>query len=432
MKSLVRLPFLAVALAVAAPAVAQPDGEVTYVIQKGDTLYDLARKYLSDHQAMSDIRSSNGIRAPRRLQIGDQIVMPRAALRFEPVGLELASFTGRVTVDGPTGPTDAAQGLGLSEGAVISTGPKSFASISGDDNTIITLPSNSRIQIIDARRYTINDKIDVRIKVLKGRGTIRAPKIEGDARFRAGTPLAVTAVRGTEFRVGYRDDADLSLTEVVEGEVAVSQEEQALLATAGFGVAGAADGLKEPEALLPPPAITDGSELKTRETVSFAIDEVSGATTYRTQIARDAGFIEIIDEQVSAKPEVIFEQLSDGRYFVRARAVAPSGLEGLAKAYNFRRKRVGSDAGQESSPLADTLKFAWRPQGEGQSYNAFQLWRADDPSRLIVDEVGMTHSALLIGAVEPGTYVWRVATFQIDEGEIIKVWGPAQEIELTQ
>ncbi|MEL7218217.1 MAG: LysM peptidoglycan-binding domain-containing protein, partial [Pseudomonadota bacterium] len=146
MKRLIRLPILAVAMAFAVPAAAQPDGEITYVIKKGDTLYDLARKYLSDHRSMSEIRTANGIKAPRRLQIGQTLMLPRAALRYEPVGLEVGSFTGRVTVDGPSGRTNAAQGLGLSEGAVVATGPNSFASISGDDNTVITMPSNSRVK----------------------------------------------------------------------------------------------------------------------------------------------------------------------------------------------------------------------------------------------------------------------------------------------
>ena len=40
--------------------------------------------------------------------------------------------------------------------------------------------------------------------------------------------------------------------------------------------------------------------------------------------------------------------------------------------------------------------------------------------------------AILIGDIKPGKYVWRAATFLIDEGEVVKIWTPAQEIELTE
>ena len=431
MKSLRLASLATLFLAAAAPADAQPEGEVTYIVKRGDTLYDLAREYLIDDRTMTEIRTSNRIGTPRLLQIGQAIHIPRRHLRYERFNLEIQTFTGQVIVNGPSGRTVARAGQKLPEGSVITTGPDSFASIGGDENTIITLPSNSVIRIIDARRYAINGKIDVQVKVLKGRGSVRAPKIDGEARFRAGTPLAVTAVRGTEFRVAYVDDGELSLTEVVEGQVDVAQGSQSLIAEAGFGVAVGQSILGEPEALLAPPELLDGSKLQTAENVSFAIAELNGAKGYRTQIARDAGFIEIIDEKVSEDPEVVFAKLGDGRYFVRSRGIAESGLEGLSKPYSFRRKRVGSEAGQEDSPLADTFKFAWRAEGDGRTYHAFQLWRAEEPDVLVVDEVGLSNTAILIGEITPGDYVWRVGTFQIDEGEVIKVWGPAQKIALT-
>lgn len=432
MKTPLFLSLAGLSLAFATPANAEPDGNVTYVIQPGDTLYDLAQDYLSDASEMGEVRSENGISRPRLLQIGQSITIPRRLLKFEPVSLSLRSFSGRVTVEKGGRAVAASEGQAVPEGAIVSTGANSFVAIGGEDGTVITLPSNSRIRIVDARRYAINDKIDVQVKVLKGRGTIRAPKIDGEARFRAGTPLAVTAVRGTEFRVAFIDDRGVSLTEVVEGEVAVQQGDEALITPSGFGVASTELGLADREALLEAPELIEGSKIQTAENITFAIAGIDGATAYRTQLARDAGFLEIIDENVSEAPEAVFAELEDGRYFVRARAIASSGLEGLAKPYNFRRKRVGASAGAEPSPLADTIKFAWQAQGKGESFHAFQLWRADAPQTLIIDEVGLTNSAILIGDIKPGKYVWRAATFLIDEGEVVKIWTPAQEIELTE
>ncbi|NNF93189.1 MAG: LysM peptidoglycan-binding domain-containing protein [Altererythrobacter sp.] len=424
--------FAAIVSLWAGPAFAAPEGEFTYIVQPDDTLYHLARDYLLDPRSMSEVRSTNRIRNPRRLQIGQPIKIPRRLLKYEPVELTLQSFNGPVSISRSGEELVAKIGQALREGSVISTGANGFAAVGSQDGTLVTVPSNSRIQIIDARHYVINEKIDVQIRVLEGRGEAKAPKIEGDARFRVGTPIAVTAVRGTEFRVAYSEINDLSLTEVIEGEVAVNQGDQSLIAALGEGVAASPQGNLTSERLLNAPVLADGGRIQTDEQVKFSIEGIDGATAYRTQLARDAGFIEIIDQTISTAPLAAFEGVEDGRYFVRSRGVAESGLEGFSRPYTFRRKRVGAEAGAEPSPFADSFKFGWRADGSGDSFHGFQLWNGANPGSLLVDEVAIKKSAILIGDLPPGTYFWRVATMQIDEGEVIKVWTPAQQFSVGE
>ncbi|RGP39828.1 hypothetical protein BPTFM16_00103 [Altererythrobacter insulae] len=413
-------------------AFAAPDGHVTYTVQENDTLYDLGQTYLLDPRQMREVRLDNQIRDPRLLQIGQKIEIPRRLLKFEPVELVLQSFSGPVNLEGPNGQLKVEIGQRLLEGQIITTDAKGFASIGGEDGALVTIPSNSRLQIVDARRYTINGKIDVRIKVLKGRGEIKAPSLDGEARFRVGTPIAVTAVRGTEFRVAYVEDDGLSLAEVVEGEVAVRRVDQSVVASEGEGVAARRVGDLATENLLPAPDLDEGGRIQTDALVEFAIEEVDDAAAYRTQLARDAGFIEIIDQALGTAATVTFADIEDGRYFVRSRGVAASGVEGFSKPYTFRRKRLGADAGAETSPIADAFKFGWRVNGRGQSYHAFQLWDNQNPSSLLVDEVALQDTAILIGDLPAGSYAWRVGTFQIDDGEPIKVWTPVQEFAVSE
>ena len=344
----------------------------------------------------------------------------------------LQSFSGPVTLEGSSGQLTVQIGRRLLEGQIITTGAKGFASIGGEEGALVTVPSNSSLQIIDARRYTINGKIDVRIKVLEGRGEIKAPSLDGEARFRVGTPVAVTAVRGTEFRVAYAQDDGLSLAEVIEGEVAVRRADQSIIASQGEGVAARSVGDLATEKLLPAPDLDNGGRTQTDALVEFAIEDVEDAAAYRTQLARDAGFIEIIDQALGTAATVTFADIEDGRYFVRSRGVAASGVEGFSKPYTFRRKRLGASAGAEASPIADAFKFGWRVDGTGQSYHAFQLWNTQSPSTLLVDEVALEDTAILIGDLPAGSYAWRVGTFQIDGGEPIKVWTPVQEFAVSE
>lgn len=423
---------LGMASAGASPAYAAPDGSISYSVKRGDTLYDLSREYLTGPAAIRQVQRLNRIRNPRTLRIGRVLTIPRALLKHEDVNLELQSFSGPVALS-MRGRTITPQlGLKMREGLEISTGNRGFVAIGGADNSRVSIPSNSRARIVDARRYLINGKIDIQLRVLKGRGEVVAPKIDGDARYRVGTPVAVTAVRGTEFRVAYEPDSEVSLAEVVEGAVEVAVGEATTSPEAGFGVAATPGAVGSVERLLEPPVVIDAGRIQTEELVNLDIAPLDGASGYRTQIARDAGFVEVVEETLGSDTQISFAELEDGRYFVRARGVSQVGLEGLSKASTFRRKRLSAEGGVEESPLADAFKFAWRSVGSGQSYSAFQLWRDDAQDTLLVDEVGLENSAILVSNLSPAKYKWRVATFQIDEGEVIKVWGPAQELEVTE
>lgn len=416
----------------AASASAAPDGDITYTVQPADTLYGLTGEYLVNAAAMNEIRRINRVRNPRLMQIGRTLKIPRRLLKYRPVDLVLQNFSGAVRLSLRNRAISPSIGLAIREGLEIETGRNSFVSIAGTGNSRVSIPSNSRAQIVDARRYLINDQIDIQLRVLKGRGEVVAPKIDGEGRYRMGTPLSVTAVRGTDFRVAFEPDSEVSLTEVIEGDVLVAAGANELATGAGFGVASAGEMLGDKEELLPAPELIEPGKIQTAETVAFAIEPLDGAAGYRTQIARDAGFVDVVTEIINETQEAEFPPLEDGRYFVRSRAISEVGLEGFSRVFTFRRKRVGVAAAAEPAPFDDAFKFAWRTEGDGESTHAFQLWRADKPGELLVDEVGLSNSAVLISSLNPGTYGWRVATFQIDEGDVIKVWGPVQELNISE
>lgn len=413
------------------PAHAQGSGSIEYTMQTGDTLYDLAKEYFVSTAAVDRVLRLNRISNARRIPTGSVIKVPRALLRTEPVALRVLSFRGEVSIEQNGSVLSPQLGLQIAQGAVVSTQSRAFISLGGAESTRVSLPSNSRVKIDRARRYRIDNSLDVDVRVLRGRSEIVAPKLREGESFQTGTPVAVTAVRGTQFRVAFNEADASALTEVVEGLVQVSAGETSALPSAGSGVASSEAGVGKVETLLRAPKIIDPGAIQTEENVLFRIAALERASAYRTQIARDAGFTDIIDETISPAPSAEFEGISDGRMFVRSRAIAKSGLEGLSEVYSFRRKRLGVSAAVEAAPLADAYKFAWLTEGEGQSFAAFQLWRKDQPGVMLVDKVGLNDNGLYISDIAPGVYTWRVATFQIDEGDVIKVWGEPQDLTVT-
>lgn len=416
----------------AAPLHAQADEDITYQVKSGDTLHRLTEAYFVNPAALKQVQRINRIADPHVIATGKVLTIPRSLLRYRELKIEVLSFSGTVTVGTGSRSVPVQTGMTIAEGAIIATGPKGFVSLGLERNSRITLPSNSRVRFDGARQYMINDAIDFDVRVLTGRSEIIAPKLRAQERFRVGTPVAVTAVRGTEFRVNYDDKRAVGTSETIEGIVSVSTGDETFDAIAGTGIAAGTAGLSPPEQLLTAPELRNPGKIQTDENLHFTVGAIEGASGYRTQIARDAGFIEIIAETQSDGPDItISEPVEDGRLFVRTRAIAQSGLEGLARTHSFRRKRLGAEASVDTGGAGDALKFAWRSIGEGTSYMAFQLWRSGEPGVLLVDEAALTGNALLIDRLPAGTYQWRVAIFQIDEGEPIKVWGPTQELQLT-
>ena len=57
---------------------------IIYVIQKGDTLIPIARKF---GITVQDIQTANGSSAPRRLRIGQEIIIPPKDAEGEPTAI---------------------------------------------------------------------------------------------------------------------------------------------------------------------------------------------------------------------------------------------------------------------------------------------------------------------------------------------------------
>lgn len=409
-------------------AAAKDDPPLTYTVKSGDTLHSLADRYFISSRVIGEVAKLNNIGNSNRISVGQVLAIPRNFLKYETLDLEVRSFSGATLVEG----RPAAKGARLREGQSVSTGVNGFVTFQGTRGAAVALPSNTSATLVQSRIYVLGNTLDVDFKIVNGRGEVIAPKLRQQERFRMRTPSAVTAVRGTVFRVGHNADSGVSVAEVTEGAVAVEAGSQNALAKSGFGIPMTAAGVGPIETLLPVPEIVDPAAIQMGESLAFTIVPVAGATAYRTQIAADAGFLEIVGQDVGDDTNAAFAGLPNGTYFVRSRGVSASGVEGLSESVPFKRKRIGVTASAESSPLEDGLKFSWLADGGGDSSFAFQLWNEANPSQPIVDEVGVQDDGFIITGLEPGRYVWRVAASKVDEDGLLKVWSPEQTLNVSE
>ena len=420
---------MAACLLMASAASGQNDDFIEHRLKADESPFTLARDYLASPAGHRAIMQANRITDPRRIPVGTVIRLPRNLLAYRPVNLRVEAFSGAVTINGQP----ATRGMPLPEGAAIRTGRNGFVSLRGESGSVLTMPTNTHAQLVRARIYRLDNLQDIELKVLGGRGEAIVPGLRPRERFRIGTPGTVSAVRGTTFRVGHDETGARSVVEVVEGAVATAAGAQEALTGAGFGIAATPGGLGAQERLAAPPEITAPGAIQTQPAVSFAIALPPAAAGIRTQIARDAGFTDIIGETITTGSEpATFTDVGDGRYFVRARVISASGIEGNSEAFSFRRKRLGATASAEPSALEDGYRFAWLKDGKGETTYAFQLWNAASPADLIIDEIALDSQGIVVSDLAPGAYEWRVAAMQVDEDGLLQVWGPTQRLNVTE
>lgn len=427
----------------AAPAAAQSTVSsrqaetLDYVVRPGDTLIDLASAYMNRPLDYRRVQRENRVANPRRLSIGRTLALPVDLLRADPDEARIAGFRGAVSLnqDGVSGaPTS---GQIVRESAVLSTGANAFVRLALSDGSHVVVPSNSRVRVSRLRRYAINGAVDHALTVETGRAESRVTPRTRPGGFAIRTPVSVSAVRGTDFRVSFDEASERSATEVLEGAVAVASGENEALAAADQGVSAAAGAVRLLP-LLPAPALARPDAPQTQPQVVFEVQPLPGAERYRGRIAQDAGMIESFAEADSAPGgPLMFGDMEEGAYFLRLTALSPEGLEGKATTYSFIRARNGVGGLASAMDQRDRrrfYRFRWEAEGVGEASFRFQLWReaegggVDGP--LLIDQPGLTDEAFTLSDLPPGVYSWRVQSARHRFGRLLEAWSEPQQLHI--
>ena len=423
----------------AATAVA-PVETLDYVVRPGDTLIDLAAAYLNQPSDYRRVQRENRVANPRRLPIGRTLAIPVSLLRADPDQARIASFRGAVTLSEGGRVAPPVQGQSVSEDAVLTTGANAFVRLALSDGSHVVVPSNSRVRLTRLRRYALNGAVDHAMTVEAGRAESRVTPRRRPGGFVVRTPVSVSAVRGTDFRVAFNEDTDRSATEVIEGVVAVDSGDglSEAVAVADQGVATSLTNTRLVP-LLPAPALAQPDEVQSGPVVNFALTPLSGAAAYRGRLATDAGMIDAFAEtdSVPEQPRLTYADLADGAYFLRLSALSSEGMEGRSTTYSFIRARNGVGGlawGSETRDNRRFYRFRWEAEGEGEASFRFQLSREDAEGRAegppLVDQPGVAEQAFTLSDLPPGVYTWRVQGSRHRFGRLLQVWSEPQQLRI--
>ncbi len=410
------------------------DEVISYKVRAGESLYTLGERFFAAKADYVKVQRLNRIANPYVIPPGTVLRIPTRLLKSVPLDGQLAAFQGDVRIERAAERLTPVIGMPITQGLVVQTGKLGFATFVLSNGSRITLPSNSRVRITHMRRFLLTGSNDFDFALDTGRAEASVtPNKDKNSRFRLRTPIAVSAVRGTKFRIGYEEGAGPSLTEVIEGGVAVAANASSVdpsTVPAGFGATASANGQVGTEKLLIAPSVLKPGKLQKEADVSFDLQPVSAARGYHVQLAKDAGFVDMIAETRSADPRAQFTGIADGNYFVRAMAIAPSGLEGLAENYSVRRQLTA--LGGSSSALGPgQYQFKWIGAGSGKRVCRFQLLTKVDGGIPVVDETGLDRNEINLSDLAPGVYFWRVGVRQFGESGISENWTPAEKFTVS-
>ncbi len=405
--------------------------EIIYTIREGDTLIGLGQRYFVSPTAYLQVERVNGLTNANRLRVGSKIRIPTSLLKFSRLSATVISVRGAASVirAGRSIPLEL-RGK-VSEGDIVETGVDGYLTLQLEGGSRVALPSNARVRVVRLRTYLLTRGTDTDFAIERGRTeTTVVPLRDNRSRFRMRTPVAISAVRGTVFRIGY-DGPDASLTEVVEGNVEVNLDGRTATTAlpGGFGAAASSSGRVNKEELLPPPAFARPGEVQSQSSVGFVLTPSEGAVGYHVEVAKDAAFVEIVKGARSSTPLVDLGALPDGTYWVRAMAIAPSGLEGLPQKQQFSRKLQALRSSPTNGANGST-KFQW-DLGDGTLFR-FQLFDGSGSQIPLIDEPSLSVKEFSVSGLARGTYLWRIGQVRSEQGRYIEVWTPLEPLVIDK
>lgn len=415
------------------PAPASFAEDYVHVVRPGQTLIGIGKDLLRRPRDWAILQRINGVMDPFHILPGRHLRIPEQLLRSVQGAVEVVYLRGDVRA----GERVLRTGDKLDPGVMLAVEGAAAATLRFADGTEMLVDGPTRLGLEQVARQLGSGRYRYRLQLDQGRIETAVPEADGqrrelDVRSRG----AILGVRGTEFRYVTQDDGVRA--EVTRGKVGLRADGEAALGTgraagqkpgrpgealvaAGYGLRWQEQGAGDrvPEALLPPPGLNQLPEVYTRPDLVVPVTEVVGAVAYRFVLSQDAAGRRPVAQIQSTTPVGRFSGLPDGDYFLRVRAVAPSGMEGL-DAGRALRLAAHPEPPFPQSPVSrsqgESTRFRWTRAPEAVAYR-FQIAAVtgqDDPNP------AWREQELPAGAdgppgelslpLAPGDYRWRIAS----------------------
>ncbi|MGB4812034.1 MAG: FecR domain-containing protein [Methylophilaceae bacterium] len=406
------------------------DADWTYTIKPQDTFYGIYRQYLSSQPDMTKLSVINHHQLNKILLPGQVLRIPVRLLKKIPAPVQVLVASGEVTstLSTENKTQTLKKGDVLTEGDVLQTGKYSVAKLGFADGSIVDIQQNSKVKIDTSYQYAGKKTYVVLLKLNKGRTEISAnPNHTVGNRMQIITPSAIAAVRGTQFRVAATDTS--TLQETIEGKVALSAAQKEVMIAQGYG--SLAENNKAP---LPPIVLPNSPEIShlpaqvsaEHGQLIFNLKPQTDVVAFVAQLAKDADFTQIINEQTIKSNQLALTSLTEGQYYLRLRAQESHGLQGASAVHAFKVLAASIEkpitlaliepADATVIPLAPTV-FSWTLVPEAKQY-LLQIARDINFTDVVFEQSATTNQLVIKQSFGRGQYFWRVRVVDPDKSPL--------------
>jgi len=325
-------------LAITFPALLAAQEQVwEYSFRPGDSLWKIAEKYTTSAGNWVEIQQLNRDRLgpSRKILPGTRIDIPLSMLKIQPTPARVIALSGGGTLVRASGEQEAITlDTKLYSGDRVMTSAGQNLRIQFADKSELQVLAETEVVFDRLSHHQQSGMVDTRIRLNSGRLNTRVNRLSDESHYEIRTPAAITAVRGTGFRLS-SDSNQVTRTEVSEGLVAVAVGGVEKAVGAGFGLlAEKGKPLSEPVRLLAAPEISD-QRLINRNTLQLSWVKLDGAEYYRYQLAQDQAFNRITRDEITAHSNVELGDLQPGAYFLRLRGIDRIDLQGADASLDF-------------------------------------------------------------------------------------------------
>ena len=396
--------------------------EWLYSVRPGDNLIQFAKQHLINPDDWSVLQKLNQIKKPYRMQAGQILRVPLNLVKQLPTPAEVAlvsGIAGILKIDNSVEPVTAGQKL--TAGTALKTGENSKLNIKFAEGSIVSMQPNSILKLDTLSIYSGGGMVDTTLRLQQGKLETEAnPAHRQGNQMQIVTPTAVAAVRGTKFRVS---TSDIAITqETLEGKVALQAAGKEVAVDKGFGSLSQGGKAPLPPILLIPAPATNSLPIKL-ETVPFTFNMPAqdGAVAWLGKLSHDAQFNSILAEKLSDGSQLTFNDMPDGKYFLKVRARDKQGLEGYDASHEFDLNArpfapVVVAPNQAAIVREPNPELSWTKIEQANFY-LIQLAKDAEFKQLIANQQVTNTSYKIEKNLEPGQYYWRLASIDgADQG----------------
>jgi len=393
---------------------------VPIVVEPGTNLIKLTEKFCTSRYHWKLVADINGLHEPFLLHPDEKIFIPLELLKAETIFAQLASVSGQVyLVRSGNILKKLKKGDIVYPGQTVVTGPESYAHLVYPDHRYTRVASDSKFTM------TYNVKVvgqgsKAEFFLEKGRITHAVKEhLKNTENFTTRTPVSVTGVRGTEYRVKMTADKQ-NFVETLQGQVAVSAQKKSLLLKKNEGTKIEENLPPSTPVPLPHPPVIEIAE-GIFKILPFRIQtpDTPAISSYRMRIAGDnLGEHTILEKTITPGESFYVSALADGEYYVFFTAVAKSGFESPPTSPRIIKIRTTPPPPMLVDPLdgktffAEEITLHWLI-GEGAAHYFIELAHDENFSDLVLT-TDVANNQFTVSSMTLGDYFVRVQAVAAD------------------